>query len=294
MRFYNSLGPNPRALRMFLAEKNLKLDTVDVDLMAAENRRPPYTDKNPGGQRPALELEDGRVLGETVAIFEYLEEKNPEPPLIGKTPEERAETRMWQRRIELRITENLYNGFRFAEGLELFKDRMHCLPEAASGLKTIATKLINLLGLHRGETDETPDQESVQGLVDRLVFERTLAVGERSALFESGSHIQKDYGPHHRICYFYVRLPEEVGRVELPAWVAEQPGWLDMIHAVVVDQAEKGGGYPIVLTEAHERAVIRAQEKALFYRILEREMQRAGLRGYAGSQKAASKRAPRI
>jgi hypothetical protein len=156
------------------------------------------------------------------------------------------------------------------------------------------TELVNLLGLHRGETDETPDEDSVQGLVDRLVFERTLEVGERSALFESGSHIQKDYGPHHRICYFYVRLPEEVGRVELPAWVAEQPGWLDMIHAVVVDQAEKGGGYPIVLTEAHERAVIRAQEKALFYRILEREMQRAGLRGYAGSQKAASKRAPRI
>ncbi len=156
------------------------------------------------------------------------------------------------------------------------------------------TELINLLGLFREEPDDAPDAESVQGLVDRLVFERTLQVGERSALFESGSHIQREYGPHHRICYFYVRLPEEVGRVELPAWVAEQPGWLDLIHAVVVDQAEKGGGYPIILTEAHERAVIRAQEKALFYRILEREMQRAGLRGYAGSQKAASKRAPRI
>ena len=156
------------------------------------------------------------------------------------------------------------------------------------------TELINLLGLFREEPDDAPDAESVLGLVDRLVFERTLQIGERSALFESGSHIQREYGPHHRICYFYVRLPEEVGRVELPAWVAEQPGWLDLIHAVVVDQAEKGGGYPIILTEAHERAVIRAQEKALFYRILEREMQRAGLRGYAGSQKAASKRAPRI
>ncbi len=156
------------------------------------------------------------------------------------------------------------------------------------------TELVNLLGLHRNETDATPDEDSVQGVLDRLVFEQTLVVGERSALFESGSRIQREYGPHHRICYFYVRLPEEVGRVELPAWVAEQPGWLDMIHAVVVDQAEKGGGYPVILTEAHERAVIRAQEKAMFYRILEREMQRAGLTGYAGSQKAASKRAPRI
>ena len=138
MFFYNSFGPNPRALRMFLAEKGLTVETRDVDLMAAENRRPPYTDKNPGGQLPALDLGDGTVIGETVAIFEYLEELHPHPALIGATPKERAETRMWQRRIELRITENIYAGFRFAEGLGLFQDRMHCMPEAAEGLKATA------------------------------------------------------------------------------------------------------------------------------------------------------------
>jgi glutathione S-transferase len=137
MHFYNSLGPNPRALRMFLAEKNLSVPTKDVDLMAGENRRPPYTDRNPGGQLPALELDNGKCIGETVAIFEYLEEKNPNPPLIGSTPEERADARQWQRRIELGITEHLYNGFRYAEGLGLFKDRMRVLPEAAPGLKSI-------------------------------------------------------------------------------------------------------------------------------------------------------------
>lgn len=87
---------------------------------------------------PALELDNGQIIGETVAIFEYLEEKNPSPALVGGTPEERAETRMWQRRIELGITENIYNGFRYAEGLELFKDRLRCLPEAADGLKAKA------------------------------------------------------------------------------------------------------------------------------------------------------------
>lgn len=138
MKFYNSVGPNPRALRMFLAEKGLTVPAQEIDILAAENRRPPYTQKNPGGQLPALELDDGAVIGETVAIFEYLEEQNPRPPLIGGNARERAETRMWQRRIELRITENLYNGFRFAEGLSLFKDRVHCLPEAADGLKAIA------------------------------------------------------------------------------------------------------------------------------------------------------------
>jgi glutathione S-transferase len=135
MLLYNSFGPNPRATRMFLLEKGITLPLKEIDLQGGENRRPPYTERNPGGQLPALELDDGRCLGETVAIWEYLEEKHPQPALIGQTAEERAETRQWQRRIELRITENLYNGFRFAEGAALFKGRMRLIPEAAPGLK---------------------------------------------------------------------------------------------------------------------------------------------------------------
>lgn len=156
------------------------------------------------------------------------------------------------------------------------------------------TELVSLLRFARGEAEDQDDEASIRGVLDRMLFEATLAEGERSALFVSGSHIQQAYGPDQRICYFYVRLPEEVGRVELPAWVAAQPGWLNLLHSAVLDECEKGGGYPMVLTEAHERAVIRAPEKALFYRILEREMTAAGLRGLTGSQKAASKRTPRI
>ena len=105
--------------------------------MAAENRKAPYTDRNPGGQLPALELDNDKCIGETVAIFEYLEEKHPSPALIGTTAEERAEARQWQRRVELQITEHLYNGFRYSEGAELFKNRMRILPEASAGLKAI-------------------------------------------------------------------------------------------------------------------------------------------------------------
>jgi glutathione S-transferase len=130
---------------MFMAEKGITIPAVEINILGAENRKPPYTDKNPGGQMPALELDNGSTLGETVAICEYLEEKNPTPALIGSTPEERAETRMWQRRIELNITENLYNGFRYAEGLQMFKDRMHCLPEAAAGLKAIVQEKLEWL-----------------------------------------------------------------------------------------------------------------------------------------------------
>ncbi len=138
MKLLNSLGPNPRIVRMFLLEKNLSIPFEEIDILGAANRRPPYTDKNPGGQMPGLLLDDGTCLGETVAICEYLEDLHPDPALIGATPLEKAEQRMWQRRVELNITENLYNAFRYSVGLEVFKDRMRCLPEAAPGLALIA------------------------------------------------------------------------------------------------------------------------------------------------------------
>jgi glutathione S-transferase len=120
MKLYQSIGPNPRVVKMFLAEKGVTLPTVDVDLLAGENRSPPYLHVNAAGQTPALELDDGAVLTEIAAICEYLEEKYPAPPLIGATPEERAETRMWTGRVNLKICEPMTNGFRYAEGLPLF------------------------------------------------------------------------------------------------------------------------------------------------------------------------------
>ena len=135
MKILNSFGPNPRMLRMFMLEKHINIDAQEYDLMGAENRQDAYLSKNPGGQLPALELDDGTVIAETVVICDYLEELHPEPALIGETAQERAEARMWNRRIEQKITENIYAGFRFAEGLQLFENRMRCLPEASDGLK---------------------------------------------------------------------------------------------------------------------------------------------------------------
>ncbi len=135
MKVLNSFGPNPRMLRMFLLEKNITIDFVEHDLMGAENRKEAYLAKNPGGQLPALELDNGDVIAETVVICDYLEDLYPDPALVGKSAEERAEARMWNRRVEQKITENMYAGFRFAEGLQLFENRVRCLPEAADGLK---------------------------------------------------------------------------------------------------------------------------------------------------------------
>ena len=144
-----------------------------------ENRRAPYTDRNPGGQLPSLEMDDGRVIGETVAIFEYLEEKHPAPPLVGSTPEERAETRCWQRRVELRITEHLYNGFRFAEGIELFRPRLRVLPEAAEGLKATARdNLVWLDGLLEGKPWIAGDRFTIADVILYCALDFGRGVGQ--------------------------------------------------------------------------------------------------------------------
>jgi glutathione S-transferase len=135
MRLLNALGPNPRMVRMFIAEKGLKIPLDTVDLWGAENRKEPYKEKNPSGTIPTLDLGDGRFLGETGAICEYLEELHPTPALIGSTPWERAEARQAARRVELQVSEHLYNAFRYGPGLEMFKERFRCIPEASEGLR---------------------------------------------------------------------------------------------------------------------------------------------------------------
>ena len=145
MKFYNSIGPNPRVVRMFMAEKGITIPTQEVDLMKGENRQADHLKRNPHGQMPALELDNGQFVSEILAICEYLEDKNPKPALIGSTPEERAETRMWTRRVDLNICEPMANGFRFSQGLPLFQNRIVTVPEAADGLKKIAADRLKWL-----------------------------------------------------------------------------------------------------------------------------------------------------
>lgn len=175
MKFHNSVGPNPRVVKLFMAEKGIEIPEVTVDLRGGENRRAPYNvEVNPAGQTPALELDDGSVITEITAICEYLEEKFPDTPLIGTSAEERAATRMWTRRIDLKICEPLTNGFRFAEGLPLFEPRLRCLPEAAAGLKATA-------------------QDGVRWL-DPLIAGREFVAGERLTLADLMLFAFLDFG----------------------------------------------------------------------------------------------------
>ena len=102
MKLYDStLAPNPRRVRIFLAEKGVDVPKVQVDLGKAESRQPEFLARNPLGGVPVLELDDGTCIAESVAICRYLEELHPAPPLFGRSAVERAQVEMWNRRIEL-------------------------------------------------------------------------------------------------------------------------------------------------------------------------------------------------
>ena len=168
MKLYTGLGPNPRTVTLFVAETGVEVELQEVDLMSGENREDAHLQRNPAGQLPTLELDDGSFIAEITAICEYLDEKSSGPSLIGSTPEERAETRMWVRRIDLNILEPLTQGFRFAEGLPLFQNRTHCIPAAADDLKAIAQeKLAWLDGLMEGRDYICGDRFT---LADLLLF----------------------------------------------------------------------------------------------------------------------------
>ncbi len=145
MKLYNSIGPNPHVVRMFIQELGIDLESVEVDLMAGENRQQDHLTRNPSGQMPTLELDNGDFISEITVICDYLDEQQGYTDLIGKTPEDRAETRMWTRRIDLQIVEPLTNGFRFSEGHDFFKDRLRLIPQAADDLKTLAQERITWL-----------------------------------------------------------------------------------------------------------------------------------------------------
>ena len=155
MKLYTSVGPNPHVVRMFAAERGIKLgsdiETVEIDIMAGDNRKEPFLSKNPGGQSPCLETDNGEFIAEITVICEYLDEHFSGQSLIGSTAEERANTRMWVRRIDLNVCEPLANGFRYSQGLEMFKDRMRVIPAAADELKAIAQEKISWIdGLMNG------------------------------------------------------------------------------------------------------------------------------------------------
>lgn len=110
--FDGGRAPNPRRVRIFLAEKSIEVPTVAVDMAKMEHRSDAVTARNPLQRLPLLELDDGTVITESIAICRYFEELQPEPPLFGVGPLGRALVEMWQRRVELNLFMPVAHAFR--------------------------------------------------------------------------------------------------------------------------------------------------------------------------------------
>jgi glutathione S-transferase len=141
MKIYSStVAPNPRRVRIFLAEKGIQVPFEDVDISSAVNRKPEFRKNiNPMGEVPVLELDDGTHIAESVAICRYFEELHPEPPLFGAGARERALVEMWNRRMEFNVLLPVAQTFRNTS--EFFKGRIPQVPAYAEVCRGAAEKI---------------------------------------------------------------------------------------------------------------------------------------------------------
>jgi glutathione S-transferase len=127
VKLYDSkAAPNPRRVRVFLAEKGVEVPTVQVDIATQENRKPPFLALNPLGGVPVLELDDGRFLAESVAICRYFEEIHPDPPLMGVDAADRGWVEMWNRRMEHELLSAVSGAFQNTHAF--FEGRIEQVP----------------------------------------------------------------------------------------------------------------------------------------------------------------------
>jgi glutathione S-transferase len=144
MKIYDFAGaPNPKKLRVFLAEKGIKVPFESVDIISGQNRSPDFLKKNAAGGLPVLELDDGSYLPESLAIMEYFEELHPNPPMIGTTPIDRARTRAIERLAELGVLSAV--GTIFQNTHPFMAGRFKQSPDAADAARTRLQATLKLL-----------------------------------------------------------------------------------------------------------------------------------------------------
>jgi glutathione S-transferase len=172
-------SPNCRKVRLYLAEKGLSVPLQPVNLLAGEQSSPKFLQRNPFGAVPILELDDGTVIPESLAIIEYLEEVHPEPPLLGTDPVNRAVVRAWERRCELGVF--LQATRRFFHSSPFFANRVTQNPQVVEEAGQVLRNRLALLN------EQLQNHEWVAGIFS--LADITLLVGID---FTSASQFQLD------------------------------------------------------------------------------------------------------
>ncbi len=116
---------------------------------------------------------------------------------------------------------------------------------------------------------EKRECDTVAGVQDRELFSNLLNQGERSALFISQSSVVRKHYGEHWVYFFYLRVDDEIARVEIPQWVARDESRLNLAHSLILDQCQRGQGYPVALSEAHEQAVVTMTDRENFWQLVE-------------------------
>ena len=128
-------------------------------------------------------------------------------------------------------------------------------------------------------------------ILDRELFAKALGKGERSSIYRTDPQAAQEYYGDHQVYFYYLNVGEEIARIEVPAWVAQNERLLSIGHSLIVEQCEKGNGYPVAISEAHEQAVINGSDRYLFREMVNQALERQGINTYT-SQKDRSKRMP--
>lgn len=152
MKIYETrTAPTPRIVRIFLAEKNIPMEYVQLDLQKGENLSADMRAKNPIGKVPVLELDDGTCIAESVAICRYFDERHPEPSLMGTTPLQKAQIEMWQRQVEMGLFMQV--GMCFQHSTGYFKDRMTPVAEYGVVAGQAASNYLEILDKRLAESE---------------------------------------------------------------------------------------------------------------------------------------------
>ena len=140
-------------------------------------------------------------------------------------------------------------------------------------------------------SDRTPCSNS-NDFMDREIFGELLAPGQRSPLYKTNSSVPREmYGARQQVYFYYLNAGEEIARVEVPQWVAEDEDLLSLGHSLIAEQCRRGQGYPVAISEAHEQAVVSGRDRQLFRQMVAETLEREGLAAYT-SQKERSKQRP--
>ena len=193
MKLYDSpFAPNPRRVRIFLAEKGIEIPKVFIDLAQSKHKEPAYEAVNPLRRIPALELDDGTILTESIAICRYLEELHPDPPLFGTDPLSRAQIAMWQRRLEFGLLGTVGAAFRHSHPAMREMERPQ-IPAWSEVNKERALDFLRFLDRHLADRPFVCGQSftvaDITGLV-ALDFMRPA----RIALPDELSHVKRWHG----------------------------------------------------------------------------------------------------